>query len=86
LVAIRPYCDFKANLIKVARFRDLIAHSQEISGDFFRRWKVDGATAQEIRITPEELASYMDLTHELKSQLWFLPIYLNRGFLERPSL
>jgi hypothetical protein len=85
LIATPPYRDFKANLIKLARFRDLIAHSQELGGDFFRRWKIDGDTAEEIRITPEELANYVDLSHAVKSQLWFLPIYINPGLLEPPT-
>jgi hypothetical protein len=74
-----PYSELAANLRKLARYRDSIAHSEPVGGDFFVRIKRQGAQNLEIRTSPEELAGYLDLAAALKSQLWFVPIHLENS-------
>ena len=69
------HCDIVPNLRKLARFRNDIAHSWPIGGDFFTRSKRVKTGNVTIRITPEELAEYLDMSMALQSQLWFLPLF-----------
>jgi hypothetical protein len=39
LMRQKPYCDLTANLRKLVKFRDTIAHSWPADGDFFTRIK-----------------------------------------------
>jgi hypothetical protein len=79
LMSTKPYRDLKANLKKLAKFRDVVAHSIPVGGDFFTRFRRVGAENETIHISEEDLAEHLDLSHALKSQLWFVPIYLNLG-------
>lgn len=69
-----PYCDIVPKLKMLAGFRHKVAHSWPVNGDFFTRSKRERAGNVTIRITPEELAAYLDLAMELQSQLTFLPL------------
>jgi hypothetical protein len=69
-----PYCDIVPKLKMLAGFRHKVAHSWPVNGDFFARSKRERAGNVTIRITPEELATYLDLAMELQSQLTFLPM------------
>ena len=75
LMCRKPYCDIVPNLRKLARFRNDIAHSWPVDGDFFTRSKRVKTENVTIRITPEELAEYLDMSLALQSQLWFLPLF-----------
>jgi hypothetical protein len=71
-----PYRGLKPNLKKLVQFRNKVAHSRPIRGNFFERIKrVKGADVV-IHITNEELAEHLDLAMALLSQLSFLPAYL----------
>jgi len=74
LICRKPYCDIVPNLRKLARFRNDIAHSRPVDGDFFTRSKRVKAENVTIHITPEELAEYLDMAMTLQSQLWLLPL------------
>ena len=78
LAAVPPYSELAINLRKLVRFRDMVAHSEPVAGDFFSRVKRERARNTSIQITPEQLAEYLDLSSALKSQLWFLPIYFEQ--------
>jgi hypothetical protein len=69
------YHDLVANLRKLVKFRDKIAHSWPIGGDVFRRSKREKAENVIIQITPKELAEYLDMSFALQSQLLFLPLF-----------
>ncbi|MGO9293068.1 MAG: hypothetical protein ACLP52_04150 [Streptosporangiaceae bacterium] len=70
----KPYSEMVSNLRKLARFRNDIAHSWPVDGDFFTRSKRVKTENVTIRITPEELAEYLDMSMALQSQLWLLPL------------
>jgi hypothetical protein len=82
LIAVQPYRQFKAYLKKLVQFRNKIAHSRPLRGDFFNRVKREKGADVLIRITPEELAEHLDLSMALQSQLSFLPLYLSTENLE----
>ena len=74
-----PYRDLKSNLKKLAAFRDKkVAHSWPTGGDYFLRTKRVKGEYVTISTTPEEVAAHLDLGVALKSQLSFLPVYLDR--------
>lgn len=75
LICQKPYCDIVPNLRKLARFRNDIAHSWPVEGDFFTRSKRVRSENVTVRTTPEELAEYLDMSMALQSQLWLLPLF-----------
>jgi len=78
LMATAPYCNLKANLKKLVQFRNKVAHSRPIRGDYFNRVKREKGADVLIHVTVEELADHLDLSMALQSQLWFVPRYLAR--------
>ena len=79
LMAEKPYSYLQPNLLRLVSFRNKVAHSVPIDGDFFRRSKRVDARNETIEITPDELAEHLDLSIALRSQLAFLPMYLDRS-------
>ncbi len=76
LMAAEPYRSLKANLKKLVQFRNKVAHSRPIRGNFFERIKRVKGADEVIRITKEELAEHLDLAMALVSQLSSVPVYL----------
>ncbi|GAA3265367.1 hypothetical protein Dvina_16735 [Dactylosporangium vinaceum] len=76
LMAAEPYKSLKPRLLSLVSFRNKVAHSIPIEGDFFRRVKREGGKNVIIEITPEELAGHLDAANELHSQLHFVRVYI----------
>jgi hypothetical protein len=79
LASEQPYRDIKANLVKVANFRNQkVAHSWPSGANWFSRVKREKAKWMTFEITRDEIAEHVDLTMALRSQIRFLPIYIDR--------
>jgi hypothetical protein len=74
-----PYQDLRANLRKLASFRNKIRHSVPIKGDMFNRTKRAGGQNISIKLMEEELATYYNLGVALVSQLRFIPLYMEKN-------
>jgi hypothetical protein len=76
LIGTAPYRDLKINLVKLARYRNRIAHSWPAGTDRFARIKRARGMYVTVSTTPDELAEHLDLAAAVKSQLAFIPLYI----------
>jgi hypothetical protein len=83
LMAEPPYSDLVPNLRKLVSFRNKIAHSRPVQGNFFSRIKRAKGHNVDVQIGREELAEYLDLAMALQSQLSFIPKYLDPAWSAR---
>lgn len=77
LLAEEPYASLRSRLRRLAKFRNQIAHSRPIGGDYFKRVKREKGVDTIIHLNAEELAKQLDGAMALISQVHHLPQYLD---------